>query len=58
MQDYITNTLHIPSTLTEVGIDDSKFDEMAFSATYKQGVLRGYRELSVEDIKNIYQMCL
>ena len=58
LENYITNTLKIPRTLTAVGIDDSKFEEMAFEATYRQGVLKGYRELTVEDIVNIYRMCL
>lgn len=58
LEDYLTNVLNMPRTLKEVGIDDSCFEEMAFEATYKQGVLKGYRELTVEDIVNIYKMCL
>lgn len=58
LETYLTEELHMPRTLTEVGIDDSQFEEMAFEATYKQGVLKGYRHLTTEDIVNIYKMCL
>ena len=55
---YITNDLKLPRTLTEIGIDESMFDEMAFKATYGTGVLRSYRNLIPEEIKEIYKMCL
>lgn len=55
---YIVNELKLPHTLQEIGItDDSKFNEMAFKATYGMGVLRGYRHLTPEEIKEIYKMC-
>lgn len=58
LENYIKNELNLPTSLKEVGIDDQKFAEMAFEATYKQGVLEGYRHLDVNDIINIYHMCL
>ena len=56
---YITNELKLPRTLTEIGITDkTKFDEMAMKATYNMGTLYSYRNLTPEDIKKIYDMCL
>ena len=57
LESYLANELKMPRTLKEVGIDNSRFEEMA-NAACNQGVLKGYRELTVEDIVNIYNMCL
>lgn len=56
---FITNELKLPRTLTEIGITDKTYwDEMALKATYGTGVLRSYRNLTPEQIKEIYDMCL
>lgn len=49
----------LPGTLTEVGIDDSQFKEMAAEAVRTSGLAtRAYVRLSAEDVVKIYRMCL
>lgn len=51
--------LGLPGTLTEIGIDDSQFREMAAEAVRTSGLsTRSYVKLDVEDVVKIYQMCL
>ena len=54
---FFFETLELDSTLTKIGIDDSKFDIMAKKAC-KDSILQGFQPLDQEDIKKIYQMCL
>lgn len=59
LQAFIKDELGLPTHLSEVGIDDSKFDEMKVKACYgKDALPRAYRPLSQEDCFNIYKMCL
>ncbi|MBR3357696.1 MAG: iron-containing alcohol dehydrogenase [Solobacterium sp.] len=51
-------TLGLKSHLSEMGIDDSRFREMAVNACGASGVIRGYVDLTPEDVENIYRMCL
>ena len=51
-------TLGLKSRLSEMGIDDSRFEEMAKNACGKNGVIRGYVDLYPEDVVKIYRMCL
>lgn len=48
----------IPMTLTELAIDDSKFDQMAEKAVRFGGLKDAYVPLNVQDVKKILQMCL
>ena len=49
----------LPSTLTEIGLDDSQFTKMAAEAVRTSGLAtRSYVKLSVEDVEKIYRMCL
>ena len=57
ISDFFFNTLGLQSTLTELGIDDSKFEIMAKKAC-RGGVLSGFRPLNQEDIVNIFKLCL
>lgn len=52
--------LALPKNFTELGIpNDEKLEEMASSAVAsKGGVIQGYRDLNLEDVINIYRMCL
>lgn len=59
LEHFIVDELHLPHTLSELGIDDSKFEAMAKAACRKNESLKPtYRELTVEDSINIYKMCL
>ena len=59
LQNFIKDELHLPTSLSEVGINDEKFDELKVKACYGQDALsRAYRSLSQEDCLNIYKMCL
>jgi alcohol dehydrogenase YqhD (iron-dependent ADH family) len=57
LSDFFFKTLGLPSTLSEIGIDDSKFELMAESACHG-GVLPGFKALNQEDIVNIFKLCL
>lgn len=48
----------IPMTLREVGIDDSKFKEMAAGAVKHGGLQNAYVSLNEEDVYKILAMCL
>ncbi len=57
-QDFFVNVLEIPSTLHEVGIDDTRFEEMAKKAIQsKNGVIKGFKTLYEQDVVNIYNIC-
>lgn len=50
-------SLEVETTLSQIGIDDSKFDHMANQAV-QFGNLGGYKSLDANDIKEIYKMAL
>ena len=51
-------SLGMPSTLTEVGILQDKFDEMAAEAVRTSGIsLRSYVKLEISDVKKILMNC-
>lgn len=50
-------SLEIQTTLSEINIDDSKFDFMAKQAT-QFGDLGVFKKLSTENVKKILEMCL
>lgn len=59
LQKYIVEQLGLPEHLSEVGIDESRFDEMKVKACYGKDVLEPtYRPLTQQDCLNIYKMCL
>jgi alcohol dehydrogenase YqhD (iron-dependent ADH family) len=53
-------SLDLPMTFEAIGIpEDAPIEEMAASATAsKGGKIEGYRELSTQDVINIYRMCM
>ena len=59
LQAFIKDELGLPVHLSELGLDDTHFEEMKVKACYGQDSLpRAYRPLTQEDCLNIYQMCL
>ncbi len=57
-QAFFVEGLHIPKTLHEVGIDDSRLEEMAkLAADSKKGSINGMKPLKKEDVLKIYKMC-
>lgn len=48
----------LPTTLTELGIDDSKFTLMAEKAVRIGGLPNAYVPLDIQDVVNILKMCL
>lgn len=59
LQAFIKDELHLPVHLSELGLDDQKFDEMKVKACYgKESLPNAYRPLTQEDCLNIYKMCL
>lgn len=57
VNDFAFNTLGLESKLSNLGIDEKHFDEMAQHACGND-VLPGIRSLDKNDIKKIYEMCL
>ena len=48
----------MPSTLSEAGVLEEKFDEMVAEAVRTSGIaLRAYVKLQVPDVKNILMNC-
>lgn len=59
LQTFLKDELGLPVHLSEVGIDDSRFDEMKVKACYgRESLPLAYRPLTQEDCVNIYKMCL
>lgn len=58
LEDFAFVKLGLSSHLSDLGIDDSHFEEMAQNAVGKGGVIHGFRDLYKEDVVNIYRMCL
>lgn len=56
LYDFFFKTLGLQSTLTELGIGEEHFAEMAYKACGGK-VLKGFKVLSQEDVVNIYKMC-
>ena len=59
LQSFIKDELGLPEHMSELGLDDSHFEEMVEKATHGADSLpRAYRPLTKEDCMNIYKMCL
>jgi alcohol dehydrogenase YqhD (iron-dependent ADH family) len=54
--EFFFKTLGLKSTLSEIGIDDSKFSIMAQKACMG-GVLPAFKNLNQQDIETILKMC-
>lgn len=57
LSDFFFNTLELKSHLADIGIDDTKFSVMAYSAC-NGGTLNSIKPLTQQDIEEIYKMCL
>ncbi len=57
LSNFCFNTLKLSSTLTDLKIDETNFDAMAEHACFR-GNIKGIKELSPADVKEIYKMCL
>ncbi len=57
LKRFIRSNLELPFTLTEAGIGDSRFAEMAENACRGKASNR-YRVLTPQDVETIYRMCL
>lgn len=59
LQAFIKDELGLPVHMSEIGLDDSHFDEMVEKALHgAESLSNAYRPLSREDFYNIYRMCL
>ena len=57
LSEFLFKTLGLKSTLTDLGIDQTHFEEMARKAV-NGGTLPGFIPLQQKDVENIYKMCL
>ena len=57
VSDFCYKTLGLKSTLTDLGIDEEHFKDMAKHAC-GNGVIPGPKNLCADDVENIYKMCL
>jgi len=55
--EFLSKTLELKSTLTEIDIDDKHFAVMAEKAV-KGGLAYAFKPLSMEDVVKIFEMCL
>jgi hypothetical protein len=55
---FFFDTLGLKSRLSDLGIDDKSFEEMAKTACGQNGVLHGFTDLTPKDVEAIYRMCL
>lgn len=58
LENLFYKRLQLPSSLSELNINDEHFEEMANNLCKEDGYLNGYRKLNKEDILSIYQQCL
>ncbi len=56
-QEFFTKELGIPANLSELGIDNKYFDKMATQAVRGESI-KGFVELTAEDVRKIYESCL
>ena len=57
LYDFFFTTLGLKNNLSEIGIGRENFAIMAKKACGK-GILKGFRNLTPEDVEKIYEMCL
>ncbi len=57
LSNFLFNTLGLESKLSNIGIDESNFDNMAVDAC-RNGIINGFKTLSPDDVVNILRMCL
>lgn len=55
-QEFFVKDLKIPETLSELGVTDEKLEVMAERAV-RGSTIKGYMELSKDDVLNIYKSC-
>ena len=58
LKAFFFETLSLESTLTEIGIDDAHFGEMAEKAAKLGATKHGFWPLTAGDIEKIFRMCL
>lgn len=57
-KNFFYKRLNVASSLKEVNIDETYFLEMATKACNKDGVINGFKTLTIQDVVNIYKNCL
>ena len=58
IEDFTFHKLHLASNLTDLGINDQHFEEMAAKMTEPNGYFNGYTKLYKDDILEILKQCL
>lgn len=57
MREFMSTTLNLPHTFSEVGIKREDFATMARKAC-RYGAIRGFKTLEPQDVERIFEMCI
>jgi len=58
LSKFFFETLGLDSTLSSLKIDSSKFDIMAKKSCGNNGTIKGFKNLTPNDVKKIFEMCI
>lgn len=58
VEEFFFETLGLDSNLRKIGIDDKYFDQMSKKACGKDGIIKGFVDLTPADVREIYKMSL
>ncbi len=58
LSNFFFKTLGLSSTLSELNIDDKDFKTMSINACGANKMIKGFINLTPEDVEKIYKMCL
>ena len=58
VSDWLYNKLGLESHLSAFGVEESKLHDMAVKAVRGKDVVHGLTDLTLEDVENIFKMCM
>lgn len=58
LSDWLYNRLGLESHLAAMGVDEAMLPEMAKKAVRGMPVVRSLTDLNVQDVENIFRMCM
>lgn len=58
VSDWLYNSLHLESHLSEFGVEEDKIHDMAVKALRGMKVVHSLKDLTLDDVENIFRMCM